>query len=79
MAIKNDKLSVKVLNELYQKYEDKAISTGEFKQYCISLIERSKQPEHPVKRDLMRANNKSILVFKTNSFIMAGHGYGVGR
>jgi|TARA_R110000787_G_scaffold172393_1_gene285008 hypothetical protein len=77
MAIKNDKLTVSVMTELYQKYEDKAITTGEFKQYCISLIERSKQPEHPIKRDLMRATNKSILVFKTNNFIMAGHGLGV--
>jgi hypothetical protein len=77
MAIKNDKLTVSVMTELYQKYEDKAITTSEFKQYCISLIERSKQPEHPIKRDLMRATNKSILVFKTNNFIMAGHGLGV--
>tara|TARA_R110002126_G_C10080169_1_gene463728 strand:+ start:133 stop:369 length:237 start_codon:yes stop_codon:yes gene_type:complete len=77
MAIKNDKLTVSVMTELYQKYEDKAITTGEFKQYCISLIERSKQPEHPIKRDLMRATNKSILVFKTNNFILAGHGLGV--
>ena len=79
MAIKNDKLSENVLTQLYEKYEDKAVTTGEFKKYCIGLIEKSKQPEHPVKRDLMRATNKSILVFKTNSFIMAGHGYGVRR
>ncbi len=79
MTIKNDKLSENVLTELYQKYQDKAVSIDEFKKYCISLIEMSKQPEHPVKHDLVRTNSKSMLVFKTNSFIMAGHGYGVVR
>jgi len=77
MAIKKDKLNEDVLSELYRKYEDSSVSLNAFKSYCTGFIEMSKQPEHPVKRDILRATNKSIIVFKTNNFIMAGHGLGV--
>jgi len=77
MAIKNDKLTEEVLTELYRLYEDKNVSVDSFKAHCVGLIEMSKQPEHPVKRDILRATNKSIIIFKANSFIMAGHGLGV--
>ena len=77
MAIKNDKLNEQVLTELYRLYDDSNVNVDEFKAHCVGLIEMSKKPDHPVKRDILRGSNKSIILFKTNSFIMAGHGLGV--
>ena len=77
MAIKNDKLNEEVATQLYRMYEDKAVNVDEFKAHCIGLIEMSKKPEHPIKRDIKRGTNKSIILFKINSFIFAGYGLGV--
>ena len=77
MAIKNDKLNEQVQLELYRLYDDSSVNVDEFKAHCVGLIEMSKKPDHPVKRDILRGSNKSIILFKTNSFIMAGHGLGV--
>ena len=77
MAIKNDKLNEQVLTELYRMYDDSSVNVDEFKAHCIGLIEMSKKPDHPIKRDILRGSNKSIILFKANNFIMAGHDLGV--